>query len=511
MKTTARSEWSKLENKRRGLMSRGERYANFTLPRLLTPEQWDENSDELSHDWQAVGAQAVNHVVNKLVLSLFAPSRPFMRLEADAKWKQEAIQQGVTEGLIDDALAGAERAAVKELDSRGTTRPQLYQAIANLVVLGNVVKYLPKDSKEDICIYNLRQYVVRRTGNGKVKVLLIRECLAFDELEEDVQAAVIAGPSKSRYRHDTKVEYFRWLVLNGKGGYDMTQWVDDTKLPEKFDGAWKEEDCPYRVLTWNLKNGNHYGTGLVEDYAGDFSGLSSLSEAQIKGAILSSEFRWMVNPAGMTKVEDLENSENGAALPGMPEDVALIANSKSQDLAVVQNIGQEYIQRIGRGFLMGSAVTRNAERVTAEEIRMQATELETSFGGTYSRLAVEMQLPMARWLLRAVSMDLKNTKLKLSIVTGLDALSRSGDLDNLRAALQDVGLLANLQQLVPSLKVSEIISTIFVGHGLPAAKYVKDEATMQKEAQAAQAAQAQTNMNEQAVSAGVEAGVNQGQ
>ena len=47
--------------------------------------------------------------------------------------------------------------------------------------------------------------------------------------------------------------------------------------------------------------------------------------------------------------------------------------------------------------------------------------------------------------------------------------------------------------------------------GLPAAKYVKDEATMQKEAQAAQAAQAQTNMNEQAVSAGVEAGVNQGQ
>lgn len=236
-----------------------------------------------------------------------------------------------------------------------------------------------------------------------------------------------------------------------------------------------------------------------------------MSEAQIKGAILSSEFRWMVNPAGMTKVEDLENSENGAALPGMPEDVALIANSKSQDLAVVQNIGQEYIQRIGRGFLMGSAVTRNAERVTAEEIRMQATELETSFGGTYSRLAVEMQLPMARWLLRAVSMDLKNTKLKLSIVTGLDALSRSGDLDNLRAALQDVGLLANLQQLVPSLKVSEIISTIFVGHGLPAAKYVKDEQTMQAEAQAAQAAQAQTNMNEQAVSAGVEAGVNQGQ
>ena len=511
MKHNARAEWSKLENKRRGLMRRGEKYANFTLPRLLTPENWDESSDELSHDWQAVGAQAVNHVVNKLVLSLFAPSRPFMRLEADAEWKQEAIGQGLEEGAIDDALASAERAAVKELDARGTTRPQLYQAVANLVVLGNVVAHLPTTKGDDIGIYNLRQYVVRRTGTGKVKALLIRESLAFDELEEDVQASVLAGPSRSRYRADTQCEFFRWLKLDDKGAYHMTQWVDDTQLESKYDGTWKEEDCPWRVLTWNLKTGNHYGTGLVEDYAGDFGGLSALSESQIKGAILSSEFRWLVNPAGMTKVEDLEQSENGAALPGVEGDVVLIGNSKSGDLQVVSAIGQEYIQRIGRGFLMGSAVTRNAERVTAEEIRMQATELETSFGGTYSRLAVDMQLPMARWLLRSVNLSLKNTKLKLSIVTGLDALSRSGDLDNLRAALQDVGLLANLQQLVPSLKVSEIISTIFVGHGLPASKYVKDAQQMQREAEAAQQAQAQQNMNEQAVSAGVEAGVNQGQ
>lgn len=511
MSKTARAEYQRLENKRRGLMRRGVKYANFTLPRLLTPETWDESSDELSHDWQAVGAQAVNHVVNKLVLSLFAPSRPFMRLEADAEWKQKAIDQGVDESLIDDALATAERKAVKELDSRGSTRPQLYQAISNLVVLGNVLMYLPKDKKEDISIYNIRQYVCRRTGAGKVKACIIRETLAFDELEPDVQEAVRLAGNTARYRPDTKVEFYRWLALGEKGNYELSQWVDDVRLPDKYDGSWSYEDCPYQVLTWNLKTGNHYGTGLVEDYAGDFGGLSVLSEAQVKGAILSSEFRWLVNPAGMTKVEDFEESENGAALPGMEGDIALVANSKGQDLQVVGQMAQEYIQRIGRGFLMGSAVTRNAERVTAEEIRMQATELETSFGGTYSRLAVEMQMPMARWLLRSVNMEVKGTELQLSIVTGLDALSRSGDLDSLRAALQDVGLVTQLQQVAPNLKLDAIITAIFVGHGLPAAKYVKDERTMQAEQQQAQAQAAEQEMQTQAVSAGVEAGVNQGQ
>lgn len=80
----ASSEWTRLQGRRRGLEKRWEKYASFTLPRLYTDERWDEDTDELAHDWQSVGAQAVNHVVNKMMLALFAPSRPFMRLEADA-------------------------------------------------------------------------------------------------------------------------------------------------------------------------------------------------------------------------------------------------------------------------------------------------------------------------------------------------------------------------------------------------------------------------------------------
>lgn len=504
MAHNAAGEWTRLEGLRRSLIHRCEKYAAFTLPRLCTEIGYNQFNDELGHDWQSVGAQSVNHVVNKMVLALFAPSRPFFRLEADAAWKQQAIAAGISEAIIDESLSKAERDAIKEMDRRGTVRPKLYQAIANLVVLGNVLLYLPKKEDDELRVFGIKSYVVRRTGTGKVKTVIIKECLAYDELEPDVQGYV--KQAGGRFNEDAKVDFFKWIERQADGKYRCSQWVNQTRLPAEYDGYWPEDKLPYRVLTWQLADENDYGTGLVEDYSGDFAALSALSESQIKGAILASEFRWLVNPGGMTKPEDLEESENGAALPGMEGDVTLVANSKPGDLRVVQEIAGDYIQRIGRGFLLGSAVTRQAERVTAEEIRLQAQELETSFGGTYSRIAVDMQAPIADWLLSAVKLDLSKTKLKRSIITGLDALSRSGDLDALRAALNDIGAIGQLPpELLATLKLDEINTTIFNGHGLSAGKFAKTAGEIQAQNEAAQAQQAQ----QQAQQAGTEAAATQ--
>ena len=508
----ASSEWYKLKGRRHGLEKRWEQYAGFTLPRLFTDDNWNEDTDELAHDWQAVGAQAVNHLTNKVMLALFAPSRPFMRLEADAKWLAEVAGQGIDQSVVEAALSQAELDAVKAMDTIPGARAKLYLVISNLIVLGNVCMHLPKTKGEAPRIYNVAQYVVRRTGTGAVKQAVIKECLRFDELDPKVQEAVKASGEGSRYQPDTKVDHYRQIVRNDKGGYDLWQYVDKCKLPDEFHGAWPdEESLEYRFLTWNLKDGNHYGTGLVEDYRADFAGLSTLSEAQIKGAVLASEFRWLVNPSGMTKVEDFENSENGGALPGQEGDISLVANSKPGDLQVVGTVVQDYIQRIGRGFLLGSAVTRNAERVTAEEIRMQAQELETSFGGTYSSIAVGIQLPMARWLLRNVNLDVKGTKLKITIVTGLDALSRSGDLDALRAALMDLMQVGQIKQMVPELNRKAVVQAVLSGHGLPASKYLLSDEDVQAEQQAQQQAAINAQTASEAATAGVQAGIDQGQ
>src|SRR5690606_40756446 len=104
------------------------------------------------------------------------------------------------------------------------------------------------------------------------------------------------------------------------------------------------EKLPYRAVTWDLAAGDDYGTGLVEDYDGDFQALSLLSEATIQAAILASEFRWLVNPAGQTSVEDFVASPNGAAIPGQHGDIELISSGVEGTLQTNLNIQQLYIK-----------------------------------------------------------------------------------------------------------------------------------------------------------------------
>lgn len=501
----AAQHWSELDNARRSLLTRWEKYSAFTIARICLPQNFNERNTEMKHDWQAVGAQAVNHVVNKLMLTLFAPSRPFMRLELSAEARQEMSGQ-VPDSLIDDILADGERKAVRVMDSRGDIRPRMHLALTNLVVTGNAcIKFPEKKDEQFRCFYS-RDWACQRTAAGDLKRLVIRECYLLGELEPDVQSAY---RTHVQARDDSKVTLYTVILRNAKGGYVLEQYVDDFYLGKEFSGSYKDYDSlPYKVITWSLADNADYGTGLVEDYAGDYAALSAMSEAQVKGAILACEFRWLVNPAGFTKPEDLANSQNGEALPGVKDDITPLSADQGNNLSVVQAVSGEYIQRIGRGFLLSTAVTRDAERVTAEEIRMQANELETSLGGAYTRIAVELQKPLAVWLLDYLDIKIDGREIDLSIVTGLDALSRSGDLDALRAALADVNAVNNLPpQAQATLNLEAIYATIFNGHGLPGAKFVKSAQEVAENQAAQQQQETQQVVNAEAAKAGAQAAV----
>lgn len=487
--TTATQRWNELDNGRSSFLSRCENYARYTIPKICPPKGTTQNNNELAHDYQSVGAQAVNHLSNKLMLALFAPSRPFFRLDPDDKTKKQLAEIGVSEAQLSEVLSVGERKAVAALEQKGA-RPKLYESLKHLIITGNAMIELEEAGNKAVRVMGLRHYCVKRSVSGQLLELLIREKVKFDELEPDVQEALPSKYQNDNYC-DKDVEFFRWVRRNKEGDFLLTQWVDTEQLPEKFEGKWPEDKLPYRVLTWDLADEADYGTGLVEDYAGDFAAISILSESQVKAAVLASEFRYLVNPGGITRVEDMETSENGSVLPGTRDDITILESSKGRDAQTVQALNSEYIQRIGRGFLMGSAVTRQAERVTAEEIRLQANELESSLGGVYSRLAVDFQLPMAYWLLALVDLAVKGTALKPTIVTGLDALSRSGDLENMKLFLGDVNSMAQFPPLILSrLKIDSIMQDLAAARGIMSSKYVMNEQEFAQQQQAAQQAQA---------------------
>ena len=485
---TAESNWQALTAKRTAFMDRCELYASYTLPKICPPRGYDQNTHELSHDYQAVGAQATNHLANKIMLSLFAPSRPFFRADPDDKMAASFAEQQITPATVAEALAQAEKAAVNKLD-RMALRPKLYEVIKHLIITGNVLYYMhEKESR----VIGLNKYLVRRSPSGRIVEFMIGDRVRVDELSEAVQRAM-----QPRRNADDEVNHYRWFTRKGDD-FVMTQWIDSQRLPDNFNGKWSEETCPYRVLTWDLSDGADYGTGLVEDYSADFAGLSALSRAQVVGAVLASEFRWLVNPAGMTKPEDFEASQNGSAIPGNEGDIVLIQSGKANDLQVTLNLSTEYVNRIGRGFLLGASLVRNAERVTAEEIRLLANELETALGGAYSRLAVDIQLPMARWLMDMIGLTMNGSGFQPTIVTGLEALSRNGDLEELKALFMDLALVAQLPEVLQGrLQMEEVMKAFAAARRVQIASLFKSEQQLQQEQQAAQQRQI-----EQAAAAG---------
>ena len=498
---TANSRWMELNAQREAFLNRCELYAEYTLPKICPPDNYDQYNDEMSHDYQALGAQAVNHLSNKIILAAFAPSRPFFRADPDDETAKMIAENGLDASKVAEVLSQVEKESVRKLD-QFAMRPKLYEVIKHLVVTGNVMLYLDEKNPR-VC--GLKKYVVRRSATGEVVEMLLADKVAFDELEPQVQDQI-----KGK-QPDSEVVHYRWIRRNRDRDYEMTQWVDEQQLPEAFNGKWPEATLPYRALTWDLSDGAHYGTGLVEDYRPDFAALSALSRAQVMGAVLASEFRWLANPAGMTKPDDLMNSENGSVLPGNEGDISIVQSGKSQDLNTTMAINAEYVNRIGRGFLMGGSMIRNAERVTAQEIRMLANELETALGGAYSRLAVDIQLPLARFLMGLLDIG-DSAGIEPTVVTGLDALSRTGDLEELQAFFADLGALAALpDQLMARVRFDEVAAAFAAARRVKSDAFIKDEATMRQEMQQAQQQALEQQAAMGAVDAAAEQGAQQGQ
>lgn len=483
MQYTAAGRWEELAAKRTGLVSRCERYAELTLPHVCPKDGYDEGSQEMSGDYQSVGAQAVNNLVNKMMLAMFAPSRPFMRFELDPVEQEKILAAlDLNAAQFREEASVIEKDAVRLLDSMAM-RPKMFDLFQHLIVTGNAVRYMDGDATR---IIGIKDFVVRRNNKGENVELMIREKTQVCDLPEGLQQYA------RRRQPDDEVFYYRWWKKKGKV-YLETQYIEHELIRDsKYAGKYLPEDMPAQAHTWQLPDKRNYAIGHVEHYIGDLEAMSMLSEAELNGAILASEFRWLVNPGGQTNVADFKTTANGDSLPGVAGDLELVsAGAAAAAVQVVGGINERYIRRIGAGFLLTAGVQRDAERVTAEEIRLLANELETSLGGIYSRLAVDLQMPIAYFLMKKVGGGLfKGSDFKPVIVTGLDALSRNGDLENVQLFLQDVIQITTMPpETMRYLKLDTIFADLAAGRGLRGSQYVNTQAEVDQSMQAQQQAQ----------------------
>jgi len=498
--------WTKRQGKKTSLMNRCEEYSRWTLPYVF-PVDGGENN-ELASATDSTGARAVNHLANKLIMTLYAPYQPFFRMLVRDDFTDELAQaakdgdpdaQEILDNL-DKNLAKIEKEAMLELDYT-KYRTEATMAAKSLIITGNTLMYHPENKTGRVQNYSLKDYCVVRDLSGVVVEILTRDMKALFTFAPEVRELLKAGKKKDGkdYTDDCDVTLYTRLKLHDDGKFHLTQHADDIPLDSK--GVWPRDELPWIPLTWNLVRGEDYGRGLVEDYAGAFHSLYILNNALTTAVGIAADIKFLVDPTSMVDVAALNSAESGTYHSGKKDDVTAIQLDKQMDLAMVESAVERLTRSIAQAFLLNSAMTRDAERVTAEEIRYVVQELELSHGGIYSRFADEWQAPTARLMLKRVNVNIGNgMTIYPQIITGLDSLSRAGDLDNLRQMMQDASMLNNLPEgILAAIDNTRFLQFIGVRRAVDYDKFLKTADQMQAEAQAQMDAQSQMVQQEAGV------------
>jgi hypothetical protein len=275
--------------------------------------------------------------------------------------------------------------------------------------------------------------------------------------------------------------------------------VHGIKIPKSI-GEHNADALPWLPLRMVRIDGESYGRSYCEEYIGDLKSLEGLSQAMVESSAASAKMVFMVKPNSTTKKRDIAVSRNGDIITGNKDDVSVLQAEKFYDLQTVDKSIGRIEERLQYAFLLNTAIQRQAERVTAQEIRYMANELETAMGGIYSLLSQELQLPLVQLLMDRMGSKNEIPKLpkgsvRPTIITGVEALGRGNDLQKLS---EFVGQVAQLAQIYPQaaqlLNVGDLVERLATGHGIDTEGLIKSPEQLQQEQMAQQQQQMQQQM-----------------
>ena len=428
----AAGRYAQLEADRDTFLQRARDAAELTIPHLMPPDG-HSGSTIYKTPFQGVGARGVNNLASKLLLTLLPPNSPFFRLMID-DFDLAELGAGDARGKVEEALGRIERAALQEIEATAIRVP-VFEAIKQLIVSGNSLVYLPK--KDGMKVFRLDRFVVKRDAMGNLLEIITKESISPKMLPEAAQMLLKAEGSDEPLTRN--LDLFTCVKLV-KDKWEVHQEVAGMEVPDSR-GSYPKDKNPFIPLRFSRIDGEDYGRGFVEDYIGDLKSLEGLTQAIVEGSAASAKVLFLVRPNGTTKARTLAESPNGAIVNGDANDVTTLQVQKAADFQVALATAQNITERLSFAFLLNSSVQRNAERVTAEEVRYMAQELETALGGVYSILSQEFQQPLIKILLARLESTGKMPKLpkdtvKPTVVTGLEALGRGQDLNKLATFLQ---------------------------------------------------------------------------
>ncbi len=441
---TAKDRYRKLETERNSFLDRARECAVLTIPSILPPSGFSSSS-KLPTPYQSLGARGVRVLASKLMLALF-PQIPFFNYRVEDSILRDL---GAKRGEIEAALASRERAVVAEVD-HAVFRPVVFMCMQHLLVTGNALLNLPASPDERAKMYRLDQYVVRRDAAGNLLEIVIREEIDQTVLPPEILGVILSnkqsgdrsGNTDGMTMEPTPVELYTHIYLTKDNKWETYQEVEGIILPGTV-GKYKKDELPYLALRFNNQPGESYGRSYAEEYLGDLDSLEALSEALVDGSAAAAKIVFLVDPAGTTQLKVIQEARSGDIRAGRADDVSVMQLQKSQDLSIAKQQAEEIATRLSYAFMLHASVQRAGERVTAEEIRYLAADLDDGLGGVYTLFAADLQLPIVRLFERRMekrlgAKALDSKTVKPQVVAGLEAIGRGHDQRNLSTFVKEI-------------------------------------------------------------------------
>ena len=464
-------------------LTRARKSAVLTIPQLMPPENWQEQ-DALPQPFSSAAAKGVVSMSSR-ILSALLPLN-------DMPFFQFALADGSEPDPEAYTMMEALSYQVYRKLSAENLRSSVFLALQSLIVNGDVLMIM-----EDVYTYRLvrlDQYQVRRDVKGIVRevIYLEYELSGPNEAADDydLNYGGSAGAPFSRKGYDTIL--CRWIHDEDKGvWYSHKEKADGT-----FVDAGVYEVSPIIPLRWSGVISENYGRSHAEENFGDIQTLEALTETMLEGQAASSTFWMAMNPTGPSELDDVVGQPNGSWISVRPDDVSVIspADTLRYQLQAVSSAVMDLRSIIAKAFLNETGQIRDAERVTATEVRAVGQQLEEVLGGAFSSIAKDMMEPIVK---RAVFLMIENGEmdprlaqefteggqLSVSIVTGLQALSNDSDLTKL---MQMGEMVRNLPEQAASLFNWEAYGRALVAAlGFDSRNWIKTQEEVQQE-QAAQ-------------------------
>lgn len=446
----ASQRYANLKTDRESVLNRARELSGLTIPYLFRKEGENQN-DNLEVPWNSIGAYCLSNLSAKVVFSIFPPGQPPMKLNPDPlvrrQWAamEDRAQAGDLQTETERGLSAVEEEFVEAFEEDGDRAP-LTLGVQRMLCGGTEGFHFMKGGK--VRGLSLERFVCKRDRSGNLLEFVIEDPLSWSTLPEDIKGKCKALHEQAR------------IDKGGAEGGVWGAWADPKTIMVYTHGYFQEgiwhvyQECwgfevngtrytrepeflPYLFCPWVLIHGEDYGRSYVELYEGDLQTIEGNTQTIAEGAAALARFITLVRPGGLTNRKSIAEAENGAVISGRDEDVKALTYDKAGDFAVVETVTDRAEQRLARAFLLYSSVQRKGERVTAEEIRTVAQDLDNAQVGAYSQQVVTLQRPYVQiklWLLQKARRvtPLPKGLTKVTILGGLAALGRSAELMTLR-------------------------------------------------------------------------------